>query len=136
MMLKKAVEANPGCDGVVLGGHGLFTWGDTQRECYLNTITIIDQLGQFVLEHVRETAGNDFWRSAIFDSAGCESSWRWRFSRFCVGGCRRSGAWIGTYCDLPEVLDFVNSQGRGEAGVSGDELSGSLYAHEDSTDVM
>jgi len=26
MMLKKIVEETPGCDGVVLGGHGLFTW--------------------------------------------------------------------------------------------------------------
>ncbi len=29
-------------------GHGLFTWGNTQRESYLNTITIIDQIGQFI----------------------------------------------------------------------------------------
>ena len=27
LMLKKAVEDNPGCDGIILGGHGLFTWG-------------------------------------------------------------------------------------------------------------
>jgi len=40
-----AVKKSPGSDGIVLGGHGLFTWGDTQRECYVNTITIIDQLG-------------------------------------------------------------------------------------------
>ena len=39
MMLRSAVAENPGCDGIVLGGHGLFTWGQTQRECYLNTIT-------------------------------------------------------------------------------------------------
>jgi len=26
LMLRKAVEANPGCDGIILGGHGLFTW--------------------------------------------------------------------------------------------------------------
>ena len=51
MMLKKIVAETPGCDGVVLGGHGLFTWGDTQRESYLNTITIIDQLGQFIERH-------------------------------------------------------------------------------------
>ena len=51
MMLKRAVEQNPDCDGIVLGGHGLFTWGDTQRECYLNTLTIIDQLGQFIASH-------------------------------------------------------------------------------------
>ena len=52
MMLRNAVRDNPQCDGVVLGGHGLFTWGNTQRECYLNTITIIDQLGQLVQEQV------------------------------------------------------------------------------------
>ncbi len=51
MMLKKIVDETPGCDGVVLGGHGLFTWGNTQRESYLNTITIIDQLGQFIERH-------------------------------------------------------------------------------------
>jgi len=26
MMLRAAVQQNPGCDGIVLGGHGLFTW--------------------------------------------------------------------------------------------------------------
>src|ERR1700749_17293 len=53
MMLKKIVTETPGCDGVVLGGHGLFTWGNTQRESYLNTITIIDQLGQFIDRHAQ-----------------------------------------------------------------------------------
>jgi len=51
MTMKRAVDKNPGCDGIVLGGHGLFTWGQTQRECYLNTLTTIDQLGQFIERH-------------------------------------------------------------------------------------
>ena len=51
MMMKRAVEENPGCDGIVLGGHGLFTWGETQRECYLNTLTVIDRSGQFIERH-------------------------------------------------------------------------------------
>ena len=38
MMLRRAVEAHPGCDAVLLGSHGLFTWGDTQEDCYLNSI--------------------------------------------------------------------------------------------------
>ena len=54
MMLRRAVQESPKCDGVVLGGHGLFTWGDTQHECYENTISIIDQLGQFVVDHVEK----------------------------------------------------------------------------------
>ncbi len=35
LMLKKAVDSTPGCDGILLGGHGLFTWGDTQRDAYV-----------------------------------------------------------------------------------------------------
>src|SRR5260221_3087133 len=54
MMLRQAVSSSKGCDGVVLGGHGLFTWGETQRECYSNTLTIIDQLGQFIGKHMEE----------------------------------------------------------------------------------
>lgn len=51
LMLRRAVEENPGCDGLVLGSHGLFTWGETQRECYSNSIRTIDQLGEFIQEH-------------------------------------------------------------------------------------
>jgi rhamnose utilization protein RhaD (predicted bifunctional aldolase and dehydrogenase)/NAD(P)-dependent dehydrogenase (short-subunit alcohol dehydrogenase family) len=51
LQLEKAVTGNPGCDGVLLGSHGLFTWGSTQRECYLNSIRTIDQMGEFILQH-------------------------------------------------------------------------------------
>jgi rhamnose utilization protein RhaD (predicted bifunctional aldolase and dehydrogenase)/NAD(P)-dependent dehydrogenase (short-subunit alcohol dehydrogenase family) len=51
LLIEKAVNDNPGCDGLTLGSHGLFTWGDTQRECYLNSIRTIDQMGEFILEH-------------------------------------------------------------------------------------
>ena len=51
LMLKRAVDATPGCDGLILGGHGLFTWGDTQKECYLNSIRTIDEMGDFIQEH-------------------------------------------------------------------------------------
>jgi len=53
MMIRRAVAANPGCDGLVLASHGLFTWGDTQQECYANSIRTIDQIGEFVEEHAR-----------------------------------------------------------------------------------
>ena len=48
LMIEKAVRENPGIDGILLGGHGLFTWGATQRECYLNSIRTIDQMGEFI----------------------------------------------------------------------------------------
>jgi rhamnose utilization protein RhaD (predicted bifunctional aldolase and dehydrogenase)/NAD(P)-dependent dehydrogenase (short-subunit alcohol dehydrogenase family) len=51
LMLEKAVRDNPGAEGLILGGHGLFTWGKTQRECYLNSIHTIDHMGEFILKH-------------------------------------------------------------------------------------
>jgi rhamnose utilization protein RhaD (predicted bifunctional aldolase and dehydrogenase)/NAD(P)-dependent dehydrogenase (short-subunit alcohol dehydrogenase family) len=55
LMIERAVKANPGAEGLILGGHGLFTWGATQRDCYLNSIHTIDQMGDFILKHRSKT---------------------------------------------------------------------------------
>ena len=56
LMLQRAVEANPKADGIILGSHGLFTWGNTQDECYRNSLKMIDDMGQFVQEHEQRGA--------------------------------------------------------------------------------
>jgi len=33
--------AHPGLRGIVLGGHGLFSWGETSKSCYENTVDLI-----------------------------------------------------------------------------------------------
>jgi rhamnose utilization protein RhaD (predicted bifunctional aldolase and dehydrogenase)/NAD(P)-dependent dehydrogenase (short-subunit alcohol dehydrogenase family) len=69
LMLERAVQENAGIDGILLGGHGLFTWGHTQRECYLSSIHTIDQMGEFISNHQskKETAFGGFERPAITD---------------------------------------------------------------------
>jgi len=108
MMLREAVGKTPDCDGVVLGGHGLFTWGNTQRECYLNTITIIDQLGQFVLGHIEQRGAGLFGGNRFSTLANNREMALDLFP--CIRG-RVSGRqrMIGNFCDVPEVLRFVNS---------------------------
>jgi rhamnose utilization protein RhaD (predicted bifunctional aldolase and dehydrogenase)/NAD(P)-dependent dehydrogenase (short-subunit alcohol dehydrogenase family) len=56
LLIERTVTENPGTDGLILGGHGLFTWGSTQRECYLNSIQTIDQMGEFIAEHESKKA--------------------------------------------------------------------------------
>ena len=51
LLIERAVTENPGVEGLILGGHGLFTWGNTQRDCYLNSIHTIDQMGEFIVGH-------------------------------------------------------------------------------------
>jgi len=108
MMLRKAVDANAECDGVVLGGHGLFTWGATQRECYLNTITVIDQLGQFVVDHIERRGSRLFGgdnRTLVPDHRELALD-IFPFLRGRVSATQRM---IGNFRDLPEVSRFVNS---------------------------
>ena len=113
LMMEKAVKANPGCDGIVLGGHGLFTWGNTQRECYVNTITIIDQIGQFVIGHVENTGKLAFGgqRYSTRTDRATVANDIFPIIRGLVSGEKRL---IGNCSALPEVLDFVNSNWAGE----------------------
>ncbi len=109
MMLKKAVEENLASDGVVLGGHGLFTWGNTQRECYLSTVTIIDQLGQFIGEHV-EKKGNTIFGGSLYPVRGNHKTCALEILPFLRGRVSQQKRLIGTFTDLLEVQTFVNSK--------------------------
>jgi rhamnose utilization protein RhaD (predicted bifunctional aldolase and dehydrogenase)/NAD(P)-dependent dehydrogenase (short-subunit alcohol dehydrogenase family) len=108
MMLRKIVEETPGCDGVVLGGHGLFTWGDTQRESYRNTITIIDQLGQFIERHAA-AVGYKAFDSAKVQTRQDRGAIAQAIFPYLRGIVSRRQRWIGSFTDTQHVLDFVNS---------------------------
>src|ERR1700691_5367633 len=108
MMLERAVKAVPGCDGVVLGGHGLFTWGNTQRESYLNTITIIDQIGQFIESH-RARNNSQSFGGARYTPHQERQKIANRLMPFLRGSVSTQQRMIGSFTDIPEVLDFVNS---------------------------
>jgi len=109
MMLRRIVEQTPGCDGVVLGGHGLFTWGNTQRESYLNTITIIDQLGQFIERH-GSVAGHEHFGGAKVAAREDRAAIALSLMPYLRGAVSRKQRWIGSFSDSREVLDFVNSE--------------------------
>jgi rhamnose utilization protein RhaD (predicted bifunctional aldolase and dehydrogenase)/NAD(P)-dependent dehydrogenase (short-subunit alcohol dehydrogenase family) len=113
LMMENAVRAHPLCDGIVLGGHGLFTWGNTHRECYVNTITIIDQIGQFVLEYADRAGVSAFGgqRYATRQDREAIASQLFPVIRGMVSGQKR---FIGNYTGLPEVLQFVNSNWAAE----------------------
>jgi rhamnose utilization protein RhaD (predicted bifunctional aldolase and dehydrogenase)/NAD(P)-dependent dehydrogenase (short-subunit alcohol dehydrogenase family) len=109
MMLRQAVKDNAGCDGIVLGGHGLFTWGETERECYLNTLAVIDHLGQFVMKHVEER-GNALFSGSLFPTLDNHRELAVDIFPFIRGRVSSRQRMIGNFSDSPEVLRFVNSR--------------------------
>ena len=74
LMLRRVVQEHPGCDGVVLGGHGLFTWGDTQQACYLSSIRTIDQMGEFIADHTARGGRTVFGGPAVTGTSNHEAA--------------------------------------------------------------
>jgi len=109
IMLKEAVNSNPDCDGIVLGGHGLFSWGDTPESCYVNTIELIDHLGQFVQGQVDKLGERAFGgaQHPIREDREDVAAALLPLLRGRLSANRRV---VGNYAAPPEVLRFVNSR--------------------------
>jgi len=108
LMMRSAVRDNPGCDGIVLGGHGLFTWGQTQRECYLNTLTVIDQIGQFIQRHGIARGTSRFGGEHV-PAREDRRNLAVQIAPYLRGRVSTLNRWILSFSDAPDVLQFVNS---------------------------
>ena len=109
LMLRRAVEEQPGCDGIILGSHGLFTWGDTQAACYSNSIRTIDQMGEFLEEHRRRSGRALFGGPHVTAKVDRESTAAALLPslRGAVSSRRRV---IAHYDQSADALEFANSQ--------------------------
>jgi rhamnose utilization protein RhaD (predicted bifunctional aldolase and dehydrogenase)/NAD(P)-dependent dehydrogenase (short-subunit alcohol dehydrogenase family) len=106
LMLKQAVAEDPNCDGIILGGHGLFTWGNTQRECYLNSIRTIDELGQFVASH---QAGKKSFGGPVTEPLENRRDVAADIFPSLRGVLATNRRAVGHYTDAEDALEFANS---------------------------
>jgi rhamnose utilization protein RhaD (predicted bifunctional aldolase and dehydrogenase)/NAD(P)-dependent dehydrogenase (short-subunit alcohol dehydrogenase family) len=106
LVMRRAIQDNPGCDGIVLGAHGLFTWGQTQRECYLNTITLIDQIGQFIARHAKTSVR--FGGESI-PARPDRRELAIALAPYLRGRVSQQNRLIASFTDAPDVLQFVDS---------------------------
>ena len=54
MKMAQYIAGNPDYRGIVLGGHGLFTWGDTSYNCYLNSLEVIETASHYIQSHIEK----------------------------------------------------------------------------------
>ena len=52
--LEHLARENPHLNGVVLGGHGLFTWGHTARDCYSTTLRVINRAAEWLAANAED----------------------------------------------------------------------------------
>ncbi len=108
LMLRKTILATPDADGIILGSHGLFTWGETQRQCYENTLQVIDDLGQSVQGFVNK-AGEKLFGGRKVATRTDRANLATRLLPILRGRLSAKQRLIGHFSDSPEVLRFVNS---------------------------
>jgi rhamnulose-1-phosphate aldolase/alcohol dehydrogenase len=109
LRLEKMAREHPEYVGVVLGGHGLFTWAQTPRECYSTTLRIINKAAQWLEANRRKPAFGGENVKSLETAARRDAVVR--LMPEIRGRISRDEFKIGHFTDAPEVLEFVNAKG-------------------------
>ena len=109
LWLGEYCEKNPNSKGLILESHGLFTWGDTPKECYETTIGIINQAIEWF---EKETEGKTIFGGAATQSldADARRAVAAKLMPKIRGFISEDSFKLGHFDDSPAVLEFVNSK--------------------------
>ncbi|ACU06075.1 bifunctional rhamnulose-1-phosphate aldolase/short-chain dehydrogenase [Pedobacter heparinus] len=109
LMLRKCLDENPGIRGIMLGSHGLFTWGDTAYESYMNTLEVIERCAAYLDENYGK-------KGPVFGGQKIESAEKTQRAKQAAaiapvlrGFCSSERNMIGHFTDDARVLEFINS---------------------------
>lgn len=109
LQLEKCLEENPGIRGIVLGSHGLFTWGDTSYDCYINSLEVIEMASEFIEKKIKENGqifGGQKFESLSPDERKKKATQLMPILR---GMCSSENQMIGHFSDSKVVLEYINS---------------------------
>lgn len=109
LQLEKCLNDNPGIRGIVLGSHGLFTWGDTSYECYINSLEVIETASEYIAKKIDEN-GQVFGGQKI-ESLPAEErkSKAAQIMPLLRGLASSENRMVGHFTDSDAVLEFINS---------------------------
>ena len=109
LQLENCLNENPGIRGIVLGSHGVFTWGDTSYESYINSLEVIEVASQYIEDKISE-------RGAVFGGQKMNSLEKIKresqasiLAPILRGLCSSEQNMIGHFTDDKKVLEFINS---------------------------
>ncbi|MES2268684.1 MAG: bifunctional aldolase/short-chain dehydrogenase [Bacteroidota bacterium] len=109
LQLKECLDNNPGIRGIMLGSHGLFTWGDTAYESYINTLEVIEKCAEYLEENYGKKgsvfAGQKLESLAADDRKKQAAA----LAPVLRGFCSSKTPMIGHFTDDARVLEFINS---------------------------
>ena len=109
LQLKACLDKNPNCSGIMLGSHGLFTWGDTSYDCYMNSLEVIEICAQYIQSSLSKKS--KVFGGVKINSVQAEQRKKQASSLAPIlrGLCSAATKMIGHFTDDERVLEFINS---------------------------
>lgn len=107
--LQEAEAKGKKLKGVMLGSHGLFTWGDTSYESYINTLEVIEKCAEYLENNYgkkRAVFGGQKIESLPEDTRKLKAA---KVAPILRGFCSSERKMIGHYTDDARVMEFINS---------------------------
>jgi rhamnulose-1-phosphate aldolase/alcohol dehydrogenase len=109
LKLKACLDENPGIHGIMLGSHGLFTWGDTAYESYVNTLGVIERCAEYLEDHAGKK-GPVFGGQRLKALPAAERLTRAaELAPVLRGFCSSRSRMVGHFTDDERVLEFIDS---------------------------
>ncbi|MDB4999370.1 MAG: fabG 6, partial [Mucilaginibacter sp.] len=109
LQLKQCLDENPGIRGIMLGSHGLFTWGDTAYESYINTLEVIEKCAEYLEQNYGKKSpvfGGQKLQSANEDDRKKQAV---ALAPILRGFCSSNTRMIGHFTGDNRVLEYINS---------------------------
>lgn len=109
LQLEKCLADNPGIRGIILGSHGLFTWGDTSYESYINSLEVIEMASEYIAKKIEENGqvfGGQKVESLPSDDRKNKAAQLMPLLR---GLASSENRMIGHFTDSEVVLEYINS---------------------------
>ncbi|HEU0227073.1 MAG TPA: bifunctional aldolase/short-chain dehydrogenase [Arachidicoccus soli] len=109
LQLKQCLDENPGIKGIMLGSHGLFTWGNTAYESYINTLEVVERCAEYIESKIGKTRpvfGGQKIESLPKDQRLSQAA---AIAPVLRGFCSSKQKMIGHFTDDDRVLQFINS---------------------------
>jgi len=119
LKLRKCLDENPGIRGIMLGSHGLFTWGDTAYESYVNTLEVIELCAQYLEDHIgkmRPVFGGVRVKALPAEERLDRAA---ALAPVLRGFCSSRARMVGHFTDDARVLEFIDSNDLGRLAPMG-----------------
>ncbi|HLX92858.1 MAG TPA: bifunctional rhamnulose-1-phosphate aldolase/short-chain dehydrogenase, partial [Puia sp.] len=109
LKMKQCLDEHPGIRGIMLGSHGLFTWGETAFDCYINTLEVIEACATYLEENYgkkRPIFGGEKLKSLLVSERKTQAA---KLMPVLRGLCSTNCHMIGHFSDDQRVLEFLAS---------------------------